>query len=205
MLLNSSSGLLTLLIVLIFLLGYLIGSIPFGLIIAKIAGHGDIREIGSGNIGATNVLRTGSKKLAALTLFADIIKGMIPIIVMLYVLPKLAPYALIAGFGAFIGHLYPVWLKFKGGKGVATFLGILLAYSWVLGLVFALGWLTTAYISRISSFAALSASLITLVTSFILGLSSILLTAMVALIYWKHRENINRLMDGTESRIGKGK
>ena len=205
--------------ILFFALGYLIGSIPFGLLFAKLAGHGDIREIGSGNIGATNVLRTGNKKLAALTLFADILKGLTPVLLVRFLLNSTTSNGFadsdgqlfvslmtgLAGFGAFIGHLYPFWLKFKGGKGVATFLGVLFGYYWVLGIIFALAWLVTAYISRISSFSALTASLITLLTTFFIGTSSIFITAMTALIYWKHRDNITRLMEGTESRIGKGK
>ncbi len=217
MLLSGSIGPVILLSSLIFAFGYMLGSIPFGLILAKIAGHGDIREIGSGNIGATNVLRTGNKKLAAITLLADIFKGLIPVLAIGFLLSSnrfggdqdarlfVSLMTGLAGFGAFIGHLYPVWLKFKGGKGVATFLGVLLGYHWQLALIFAFCWLATAYLSRISSFSALTASMFTLLASFATGHSSIFLTMMTALIFWKHRDNIKRLANGTESRIGKGK
>ncbi len=191
--------------ILFFLLGYLIGSTPFGLLFAKMAGHGDIRDIGSGNIGATNVLRTGNKKLAALTLLADILKGALPMLFIAWLAPAFSFAPLIVGFGAFLGHLYPFWLKFRGGKGVATFLGVLIGYNWQLALVFAFCWVAVAYLSRISSFSALSASVLTLLASFVMGFSSPLLTIMTALIFWKHRDNIKRLADGTESRIGKGK
>ncbi len=182
--------------------GYFLGSIPFGLLFAKMAGHGDIRNIGSGNIGTTNVLRTGSKKLAALTLLCDVLKGTAAtVLVALYMG---GDAALIAGLGAFLGHLFPVWLRFRGGKGVATYIGILLGIFWPAGVTFIAIWITTAYITRFSSLSALVASLVTpfILLAFdqwqiaqMMGLLSILLWA-------KHHENIARLLKGNESRIG---
>ncbi len=193
-----------------FLFGYLLGSIPFGLLLTKFAGQGDIRDVGSGNIGATNVLRTGSKKLAAGTLLGDLLKGTIAVIIALRFGPDLG---VTAGLGAFLGHCFPIWLKFKGGKGVATYIGILLGFSLVGTLIFAVVWLSTAAISRYSSLAALVSTLLLPIIMYLFGsefLSSISniqlaeLFAILTLILWfRHRENIARLLNGTESKIGK--
>lgn len=184
------------------ILGYLLGSIPFGLIITKIAGLGDVRRIGSGNIGATNVLRTGNKKLAALTLLADALKGTVAVLIASYWGPA---FGIAAGFAAFLGHLFPVWLGFKGGKGVATYLGVLLALAWKAALVFALVWLLVAYLTRFSSLAALLAAVaVPLSLFFIFGPASVawLFTAMSLIVFAKHHANIRRLLEGNESRIG---
>lgn len=182
--------------------GYLCGSIPFGLLIGMAAGKGDVRKIGSGNIGATNVLRTGSKALAALTLLADVLKGTLPVLAA-FALDGL-PAAIAAGFGAFLGHLFPVWLKFKGGKGVATYIGVLLGLAWQGAIAFAATWLAMAVIFRYSSLAALAAVIVVPVALFLLGKTALaaFFTLMGAIIYIKHRANIVRLMNGTESRIG---
>jgi len=184
------------------LLGYLLGSIPFGLVITKLAGLGDIRAIGSGNIGATNVLRTGRKDLAAATVLLDALKGTFPVLIAAKFGPSVA---LAAGFGAFLGHLYPVWLKFRGGKAVATFLGVTLGFDWRAALVFAIVWLTVAFASRYSSLAGLLASLATGLAFYFLGAPGPfgLSVLMAVLIFWKHRENIRRLRMGTESKIGR--
>lgn len=186
------------------LIGYLIGSIPFGLIFTRLAGLGDVRAIGSGNTGATNVLRAGSRKLAALTLLCDMAKGALPVALFAFIAFDLGTFA---GFCAFIGHIFPIWLKFKGGKGVATYLGVLLAVSWPAALLFALVWLAAALFSRISSLAALAAAFITpFYTAFTLPHFSALLPAvMSALIFIRHKDNIKRLLNGTESRIKTGK
>lgn len=182
--------------------GYLCGSIPFGLLIAKAGGKGDVRQIGSGNIGATNVLRTGSKGLAALTLLADVLKGTIPVVVVLFWFG--VPAAVAAGLGAFSGHLYPVWLRFKGGKGVATYLGVLLGLAWEGALVFGAVWLAVAAITRYSSLAALVAVVAVPISLLVLGYELIawLFIALGIIVYVKHRSNISRLMGGTETRIG---
>jgi len=181
--------------------GYLLGSIPFGLLLTRFAGLGDVRKIGSGNIGATNVLRTGRKGLAAATLVLDALKGTVAVL-----LAKLAgpEAALAAGFGAFIGHCYPVWLGFRGGKGVATFLGILFAFSWAVGLAFVGIWLAVAAATRISSLAGLAALVATPVILAWTGMGAVatLFAVLVALSAWRHRENIARLIAGKESRIG---
>ncbi len=182
--------------------GYLLGSIPFGLVLTRSAGLGDIRAIGSGNIGATNVLRTGNKKLAAATLLLDGLKGTAAVLLAAYFGPAAA---LAAGLGAFLGHLFPVWLGFKGGKGVATFLGVLLAVHWPAFLVFAGVWIAMALAFRYSSLAALVASAATPVVLFLMGLgwpTVIVFAAMTALSFAKHHETIARLLAGTESRIG---
>lgn len=183
--------------------GYLCGSIPFGLLLTRLAGLGDVRAIGSGSIGATNVLRTGNKRLAALTLLFDAGKGALPTLVG-YHFGGLE-MAACAGFGAFIGHLFPVWLRFKGGKGVATAIGILLGLNWLLGLM-AIGiWLIVAAITRYSSLAALLASLATPVLAWLLLGDPQLaaFTAILALLIWiRHAGNIRRLLRGEESRIG---
>jgi glycerol-3-phosphate acyltransferase PlsY len=187
--------------VLALIVGYLCGSIPFGLLLTRAAGLGDVRKIGSGNIGATNVLRTGNKGLAAATLVLDALKGMIPALVA-------ARYGLesgaIAGFGALLGHLFPVWLGFKGGKGVATYLGVLIGLAWKVALVFAAVWLVMAFIFRYSSLAALVACVAVPVALYLRGQPQFALAflAMSALVFYKHRANIERLMAGTESKIG---
>ena len=183
-------------------LGYLLGSIPFGVVLTRLAGLGDIRAIGSGNIGATNVLRTGNKPLAAATLLGDGLKGTAAVLVAGAVFGPVP--ALVAGLGAFLGHLFPVWLGFKGGKGVATYLGVLAGLAWPVAIVFALVWLGIAAISRVSSLAALTASL---VTPFVLLVTDhramALLFALMTIVLWvRHAENIRRLTAGTESRIG---
>jgi acyl phosphate:glycerol-3-phosphate acyltransferase len=181
--------------------GYLLGSIPFGLLITRAAGLGDVRNIGSGNIGATNVLRTGNKGLAALTLILDALKGTAAVLIAGIYGPELA---LAAGFGAFLGHLFPVWLGFKGGKGVATYLGVLAGLAWNVALVFAALWLAVAFIMRYSSLAALVASVAVPLTLFYLGLVdyAALFAVMTVIVFIKHRANISRLLAGTESRIG---
>jgi glycerol-3-phosphate acyltransferase PlsY len=184
------------------LLGYLLGSIPFGLVLTRLAGGGDIRAIGSGNIGATNVLRTGRKGLAAATLIGDMLKGTVAVIIAGHFAGPQA--AMAAAFGAFIGHLFPVWLKFKGGKGVATYIGVLLGLFWPGAVAFCALWLATALASRYSSLSALVASALTPVTLWWFGHLplALLFLVLTALLWWKHRPNIERLMAGTESRIG---
>ena len=184
------------------LIGYLFGSIPFGLILTRMAGLGDVRKIGSGNIGATNVLRTGNKKLAAATLLLDALKGTAAVLVANALWGYEA--SLVAGFFAFLGHLFPVWLGFKGGKGVATYIGVLLGAAPLMMLAFALIWLATAFITRYSSLSALLAMLIIPVVLWVLGpeKTALLVTLLSAISWWKHRENIARLLAGTESRIG---
>jgi glycerol-3-phosphate acyltransferase PlsY len=181
--------------------GYLLGSIPFGLLITRAAGLGDVRNIGSGNIGATNVLRTGNKGLAALTLILDALKGTAAVLIAGIYGPELA---LAAGLGAFLGHLVPVWLGFKGGKGVATYLGVLAGLAWNVALVFAAAWLAVALVMRYSSLAALVASVAVPLTLFYLGLVdyAALFAVMTVIVFIKHRANISRLLAGTESRIG---
>ena len=186
--------------------GYLLGSIPFGLILTRLAGTADLRAIGSGNIGATNVLRTGRKDLAAATLLLDALKGSVAVWV---ALRWGAGAGVVAGLGAFLGHLYPVWLKFAGGKGVATFIGVLLALWWPGLIAFAVIWLAVAALTRYSSLAALVASALLpvghLVLDWLAGqvtAMSLIFLAMAALLWWKHRPNIERLLAGTEGRIG---
>jgi acyl phosphate:glycerol-3-phosphate acyltransferase len=183
--------------------GYLLGSIPFGLLITRLAGTEDIRGIGSGNIGATNVLRTGRKGLAAATLVCDALKGTIPVVVM-GMLGGPVP-AMIAASAAFLGHLFPVWLGFKGGKGVATYIGVMLGLFWPAALIFCIAWLATAMTSRYSSFSALAASAITPVFLWYMKAPHLAaLAAVLTLLLWfMHRENIKRLLNGTEGKIGK--
>ena len=184
-----------------FAIGYLLGSIPFGLILTKLAGLGDVRTIGSGNIGATNVLRTGNKALAALTLALDLLKGTAAVLIG----GLFGPYAAIAGgFGAFLGHLFPVWLGFRGGKGVATFIGVALGLYWPAALGFCLVWLLVAVLTRYSSLSALTASVATVLVLTFLGQwpMAILFGLMTLLLYLRHAENIGRLRRGEESRIG---
>jgi len=184
--------------------GYLCGSIPFGVLLTRLAGTQDLRSIGSGNIGATNVLRTGRKGLAAVTLLGDILKGTIAVIVGGHYGESLA---LAAALGAFLGHLFPIWLGFRGGKGVATFIGLLLGFgAWVALLVFCLLWLGIAALTRYSSLAALIASAVTPAVLWWTGESrrAELFLVLAALLWIMHRANIARLLNGTESKIGKG-
>jgi acyl phosphate:glycerol-3-phosphate acyltransferase len=190
--------------------GYLLGSVPFGLLLTRAAGIGDIRAIGSGNIGATNVLRTGNKKLAAATLLCDGLKGTAAVFLAHYALGPTP--ALAAGLGAVVGHIFPVWLGFKGGKGVATYIGALLGLMPMLAAVFCGVWLVSAYISRYSSLSALIASIAVLAASWMFASPfqsvvvsppmTMVLTLMTALLYIKHRPNIERLAAGTEPKIG---
>ncbi|HEY0214153.1 MAG TPA: glycerol-3-phosphate 1-O-acyltransferase PlsY [Paenirhodobacter sp.] len=185
-------------------LGYMLGAIPFGVVITKLMGLGDLRQIGSGNIGATNVLRTGNKKAALATLVLDGAKGAVAVLLARLILGN-ETAAQIAGIAAFIGHLYPVWLRFRGGKGVATFLGTLLALAWPLGIAACLAWLLTALITRISSLSALVAAAVSVPLAQILGHRDLMPVAavMAVLIFWRHRANIQRLAQGREPRIGK--
>jgi glycerol-3-phosphate acyltransferase PlsY len=189
-------------LVVAFVLGYLLGSIPFGLILTRLAGTQDLRSIGSGNIGATNVLRTGRKGLAAATLLLDLLKGTAAVVIAgTFGGPNAA---MLAALGAFLGHLFPVWLKFRGGKGVAVYIGVLLGLFWPAALVFCLIWLATAFTSRYSSLAALVASFVTPIFLWWFGhlaLSS-LFAVLTMLLFYMHRENIKRLQAGTEGRIG---
>lgn len=181
--------------------GYLLGSIPFGLLITRAAGLGDVRRIGSGNIGATNVLRTGKKGLAALTLLLDALKGTLAVVIAgRFGLEA----ALLAGLGAFLGHLFPVWLGFKGGKGVATYLGVLVALSWQGAVMFAAAWLATAFLTRYSSVGALVAAVAVPLALVLLGQTQIaaLFVIMSVIVFFKHRANISRLLAGTETKIG---
>jgi glycerol-3-phosphate acyltransferase PlsY len=183
-------------------LGYLLGSVPFGLLVTRIAGEGDIRTIGSGNIGATNVLRTGRKSLAALTLLLDAAKGAAAVLLGALILPESG--AILGAAGAFFGHLYPAWLGFRGGKGVATLLGITLALYWPIGLVFAAVWLGVLALLRYSSVGGMSAAIAAPVAAAAFGRFELvlLLIAFALMVLWKHRANIERLLDGTEPRVG---
>jgi glycerol-3-phosphate acyltransferase PlsY len=182
-------------------LGYILGSVPFGLLLTRAAGLGDVRSIGSGNIGATNVLRTGNKGLAAATLLLDAFKGTAAVLIGGLFDPTAA---LAAGFAAFVGHLYPVWLNFKGGKGVATYLGVLLGVAWKVAAVFAIVWLAIAFITRYSSAAALTAVVAVPVALYLMGLpqAAMVFAAMSVIVWYKHKANIERLRAGTETRIG---
>ena len=184
-----------------FLIAYLLGSIPFGLLLTRAAGKGDIRAVGSGNIGATNVLRTGSKALAAATLLLDGAKGFAAVILAQIFLPEAVNFA---AAGAIIGHLYPVWLRFKGGKGVATLLGVLAALLPEAALVYAIVWIGLLIIIRISSVAGMAAAISAPVTAAMLGEQMLfpLLLGFALLIIWKHRQNIRRLAKGEEPRLG---
>jgi glycerol-3-phosphate acyltransferase PlsY len=184
-------------------IGYLLGSIPFGILITRALKLGDLRQIGSGNIGATNVLRTGNKGAAAATLLLDGVKGATAVLLARYVTQD-AGAVQIAGLAAFVGHCYPIWLKFRGGKGVATFLGVVLAWAWPVGLLCCATWLFAAAVSRISSVGALMAAMSSTVWFFFMGYSAFLIpaTILTALIYWRHRANLARLKAGTEPKIG---
>src|ERR1700736_2630809 len=183
-----------------FILGYLLGSIPFGLILTKLAGTQDLRSIGSGSIGATNVLRTGHKGLAAATLICDALKGTAAVVISGYYGGPHA--AMLAAFGAFLGHLYPVWLKFKGGKGVATYIGVLIGLFWPAAIVFCVMWLAVAFAARYSSLAGLVAAFVTPLFLWWFGqpVLASLCVVMTLLLFYKHRENIKRLQAGTESK-----
>lgn len=182
--------------------GYLLGAIPFGIVTARVLGLGDLRQIGSGNIGATNVLRTGSKLGAALTLIGDAGKAGAAVLLARALAAEDA--AQIAGFAAFLGHCYPIWLKFKGGKGVATFFGLLFALAWPTGVAAGATWLATAAIFRFSSLAALLTAVMTPLWIILMGFNSLFLLSLclTGVIYWRHRENIIRLIRGQESKIG---
>lgn len=188
--------------ILAIVLGYLFGSIPFGLILTRIAGTEDLRTVGSGNIGATNVLRTGRKGLAAATLLGDALKGTAAVLIAAAF--GGAEAAMLAALGAFLGHLFPVWLKFKGGKGVAVYIGVLLGLFWPAAIVFCVLWLATALTSRYSSLAALIASFITPIFLWWFGHLALaaLFAVLTMLLWYMHRENIKRLRAGTEGRIG---
>ncbi|SEP99873.1 acyl-phosphate glycerol-3-phosphate acyltransferase [Faunimonas pinastri] len=202
-------------------IGYLLGSIPFGLIFTRMAGLGDIRAIGSGNIGATNVLRTGNKKLAAATLLCDALKGMAAVLIVSLWVGRHAPAlvgpadaatglvaigpAALAALGAFLGHCFPIWLGFRGGKGVATFLGLLLALHWPTFLAVAVVWIVVAFLTRYSSLSALMGSAAAPIILFLFGrveLSEVFLV-LTLILWWRHRTNIRRLVSGEESRIGR--
>ena len=198
-----------LILVIDFVLGYLLGSIPFGLLLTKYAGLGDVRKIGSGNIGATNVLRTGNKPLAAATLACDLLKGTLAVFIASRFVGHEWPIttglgSVLAGIGAIVGHMYPVWLKFKGGKGVATFLGVLLGIAWQAAIGAALVWIAVAIASRYSSLAALVATAASPVILYFLGYPPVaaFFLLMAVFVWWKHSENISRLLSGNESKIG---
>ena len=193
-----------LMLALVALGAYLLGSVPFGLVITRALGLGDLRQIGSGNIGATNVLRTGNKPAALATLLLDAGKGGIAVL-LAGCLTGAGDAAQLAGFAAFLGHLYPVWLGFKGGKGVATFLGTLLALAWPIGLAACATWLVTAFISRISSLSALVAAAAVPLWMWAFGYGAMIgLGSVLALmVIWRHGANISRILAGTEPKIGK--
>jgi acyl phosphate:glycerol-3-phosphate acyltransferase len=185
-------------------LGYAFGSVPFGLLLTRLGGTADIRSIGSGNIGATNVLRTGRKDLAAATLLLDGLKATAAVLIAIHLWPGGSQAGLYAGLGAFLGHLFPVWLGFKGGKGVATFIGALLALYWPAMLIFAAIWIGVAYLSRYSSLSALVATAAMPVFLWFMDRpeEALFFLIMGALLYWKHASNISRLLAGTEGHIG---
>jgi glycerol-3-phosphate acyltransferase PlsY len=181
--------------------GYLMGSIPFGVIVTRVMGLGDLRKVGSGNIGATNVLRTGNKRAAFLTLVLDGGKGAVAVLIASAVAPDLG---LIVGLAAMIGHCYPIWLRFAGGKGVATFLGIVLALNIWIGLGCCIAWLVGAFVTRISSMGALVSSVASVPLALLLDYTrgALVFALLAALIFWRHRGNIARIRAGTEPKIG---
>ncbi|MFT4057335.1 MAG: glycerol-3-phosphate 1-O-acyltransferase PlsY [Novosphingobium sp.] len=185
-------------------LGYLLGSVPFGLILTRVTGAGDLRSIGSGNIGATNVLRTGRKGLAAATLLLDLLKGLAAVLIAAQVWPEWAP---LAALGAFLGHCFPVWLRFKGGKGVATTAGVAFGLAWPVGLAYAVTWIGLLATVRISSVAGMTAAVVAPLAAFVLGYpqAGLVLTVIAGLVLFLHRENIARLRAGTEPRVGSDK
>ncbi|RWE45722.1 MAG: glycerol-3-phosphate 1-O-acyltransferase PlsY [Mesorhizobium sp.] len=188
-------------LILALVFGYLLGSIPFGLLLTRAAGLGDVRKIGSGNIGATNVLRTGNKGLAAATLLLDALKGTAAVLIAGHFAPETAVWA---GLGAFLGHLFPAWLGFKGGKGVATYLGVLIGLAWQVALIFAVVWLVMAFLFRFSSLAALAAAVVVPIALYFVSTPQVaaLFVVMSIIVFIKHRANISRLMAGTEGKIG---
>lgn len=192
----------TTLLILWAVIGYLLGSIPFGMVLARVMGLGNLREIGSGNIGATNVLRTGNKTAAALTLLLDGGKGAVAVLLARAMAGEDA--AQLAALSAFLGHCYPVWIGFRGGKGVATFLGIFLALAWPVGLACCATWLVTALVTRVSSKAAIMAAALSTGWMVVLGYGTGMVLAFVLslLVFWRHRDNIARIKAGTEPRIG---
>lgn len=198
---GAGAGTGTLVLAVFLILGYLLGSVPFGLLLTRAAGLGDVRDIGSGNIGATNVLRTGRKGLAALTFLLDALKGSVAVWI---ALRWGFGAGLAAGLAAFLGHLFPVWLSFKGGKGVSTYAGVLLALAWPAAVAFAVVWIAAAVLTRYSSLASLLASLAAPIVAFFLGSGAVagILAVMTLLVFWMHRANIERLLAGTEARIG---
>lgn len=179
---------------------YILGSVPFGLIYTKFAGEGDIRNIGSGNIGATNVLRTGNKKIALLTLLSDISKGSITVLITNKFFPE---YTLLSFMIVYLGHIFPVWLKFKGGKGVATFIGGIIIINYILSIIFLITWFLIARVFKISSISAIAAFIVTLLSTFVLYEQNLFLLMFFFTIFsiYTHRDNINRIMSGKESRI----
>lgn len=187
-----------------FALGYLLGAIPFGLVLTRLAGKGDIRQVGSGNIGATNVLRTGSKGLAAGTLLLDALKGAAAVWIAARLWPDGARYA---AAGALIGHLYPVWLRFRGGKGVATLLGVLAALLWQAAIVYAALWIGLLLLLRISSVAGMVAAASAPAAAAVLGRGDLvpMLAVFAVLVIWKHKENLARIRAGTEPRVGRSR
>ena len=193
--------------VLCFLLGYALGAIPFGLVLTRAAGLGDVREIGSGNIGATNVLRTGNKRVAAATLILDAAKGAAAVLLAGWLWAELPQATGIAAIGAFLGHLYPVWLRFRGGKGMATLIGIVLALHWPTGLIVMAVWLLAFLLTRYSSVGSMTAALAAPVSTFLFGRVdlAILLVGFALLLLWKHRANIGRLARGEEPKVGRSK
>jgi glycerol-3-phosphate acyltransferase PlsY len=188
-----------------FLLGYVLGAIPFGLLLTQAAGLGDVRNIGSGNIGATNVLRTGRKGLAAATLLLDAAKGAAAVLLAGWLWPDQPQFPAIAAIGAFLGHLYPAWLRFRGGKGVATLVGIVAALSWPCALAVAAIWLTMFALTRYSSVGGMMAAVAAPVAAAALGRFdlALLFLGFALLVLWKHRANIARLIAGTEPKVGK--
>jgi glycerol-3-phosphate acyltransferase PlsY len=187
------------------LVGYLCGSIPFGLLLTRWAGLGDVRSIGSGNIGATNVLRTGNKTVAALTLIMDAVKATVPVLLFRETVGDAA--ALVAGFAALAGHIFPVWLGFKGGKGVATGMGLLFGVAWPLGLAFIFVWLAVAFVFRTSSVSALTAGALSPLWAYLIGRGDLVLPLILlaAIVWLTHRANIARILNGTEPKIDLGR
>lgn len=186
------------------LLGYALGSVPFGLVLTRLTGAGDLRAIGSGNIGATNVLRTGRKGLAAATLLLDMAKGLAAVLISWRLWPEAAGFA---ALGAVLGHCFPVWLKFRGGKGVATLMGVALGLAWPIGLAYAVTWLGMLAITRVSSLSGMSAAVVAPLAALAIGRAELapVLAALAVLVLWLHRANIARLRAGTEPKIGSGK
>ena len=187
------------------LLGYLLGSIPFGLILTRLAGLGDVREIGSGNIGATNVLRTGNKRLAAATLVLDGAKGAAAVLLVGTLWPDMPQLAPLAGLAAFLGHLFPVWLRFRGGKGVATLIGVVAALLWQAAIAVAVVWILALLLTRYSSVGGMAGAIAAPIAALLLQRVdlAILFAGLALLVLWKHRANIGRLLKGTEPKVGK--